>query len=168
VPVEAAVAVWTAVLAAGSAYGLRPAGLGARDTLRTEMGYPLHGQDITAAISPVQARLGWAVGWGKTEFMGDVALRAEREVGPARVLRGLRAVARGIPRPGMLVRDAAGVEVGVVTSGTYSPTLRTGIALALVAAGTVDDDLVGVDIRGRQEPFRVTRPPFVATGVREP
>ncbi len=167
VPVGVAVAVWDAVLAAGEPYGLQPAGLGARDTLRTEMGYPLHGQDLSPAITPVQARLGWAVGWKKESFFGADVLRAEKEVGPMRLLRGLRAVGRGIPRPGMVVRVPDGREVGTVTSGTFSPTLKIGIALALIEAGLTDDDVVTVDVRGRQEPFVITKPPFVTPGVRE-
>ena len=167
VPVSAAVAVWDAVLTAGEPYGLQPAGLGARDTLRTEMGYPLHGQDLSPTITPVQARLGWAVGWKKESFFGADALRAEKEVGPRRQLRGLRAVGRGIPRPGMVVRDPDGREIGTVTSGTFSPTLKIGIALALIGAGLNDDDVVTVDIRNRQETFVITKPPFVTPGVRE-
>ena len=167
VPVGAAVAVWDAVLAAGEPYGLQPAGLGARDTLRTEMGYPLHGQDLSPAITPVQARLGWAVGWKKESFFGADVLRAEKEVGPMRLLRGLRAVGRGIPRPGMVVRGPDGREIGTVTSGTFSPTLKIGIALALIEAGLNDDDVVTVDVRGRQESFVITKPPFVTPGVRE-
>jgi aminomethyltransferase len=167
VPVSAAVAVWDAVLAAGEPYGLQPAGLGARDTLRTEMGYALHGQDISPTITPVQARLGWAVGWKKESFFGADALRAERQVGAKRLLRGLRATGRGIPRPGMVVRAPDGTEVGTVTSGTYSPTLKIGIALALIEAALNNDDVVMVDIRRRQEPFVITKPPFVTPGVRE-
>ncbi len=167
VPISVAVAVWDAVLAAGEPYGLQPAGLGARDTLRTEMGYPLHGQDISPSITPVQARLGWAVGWKKESFLGADVLRAEKAAGPRRLLRGLRAVGRGIPRPGMVVRNPDGLEVGTVTSGTFSPTLKIGIALALIEAGLNDDDVVTVDIRGRQETFVITKPPFVTPGVRE-
>jgi aminomethyltransferase len=167
VPVSAAAAVWDAVLAAGEPYGLQPAGLGARDTLRTEMGYPLHGQDISPAITPVQARLGWAVGWKKQSFFGADALRAEKEAGPRRLLRGLRAAGRAIPRPGMAVRLPDGRDVGTVTSGTFSPTLKIGIALALIEAGLQDDDVVTVDIRSRQEPFVISKPPFVTPGVRE-
>ena len=167
IPVSVAVAVWDAVLAAGEPYGLQPAGLGARDTLRTEMGYPLHGQDISPAITPVQARLSWAVGWKKESFFGADALRAEKEAGPRRLLRGLRAVGRGIPRPGMVVCLPDGREIGTVTSGTFSPTLKSGIALALIEAGPHDDDVVTVDIRGRQETFVITKPPFVTPGVRE-
>ncbi|SDS02627.1 aminomethyltransferase [Friedmanniella luteola] len=167
-PSAAAPAVWDAVVAAGEPHGLQLAGLGARDTLRTEMGYPLHGQDLSPVITPVQARLGWAVGWKKPEFFGAAALRAEKEAGPSRVLRGLRAVGRGIPRPGMVVRDTEGAAVGLVTSGTFSPTLKTGIALALLDPRLADGDAVTVDVRQRREQFLLTRPPFVATGVREP
>ena len=166
VPTEAATAVWDALVAAGGPLGLRPAGLGARDTLRTEMGYPLHGQDLSTTITPVQARLGWAVGWSKPTFAGVHALRAEKEAGPARVLRGLRAEGRGIPRPGMTVRDADGSAVGTVTSGTFSPSLKTGIALALLDASVTDGAGVSVDVRTRREPFRVVRPPFVESHVR--
>jgi glycine cleavage system T protein (aminomethyltransferase) len=167
VAANSAIALWDAVLTAGEPYGLQPAGLGARDTLRTEMGYPLHGQDISPNITPVQARLGWAVGWKKESFFGAEALRAEKQAGPQRLLRGLRATGRGIPRPGMIVRTPDGREVGSVTSGTFSPTLKIGIALALIEAGLGEDDVVTVDIRSRQEPFVITKPPFVTPGVRE-
>ena len=86
----AAPALWDALMEAGAAYDLTPAGLGARDTLRTEMGYPLHGQDISLDVSPVQARLGWAVGWKKDAFWGKESLVAEKEAGPRATLRGLR------------------------------------------------------------------------------
>ncbi len=155
--------VWDALVAAGAA----PAGLGARDTLRTEMGYPLHGQDLSPDISPVQAGSGWAVGWAKPAFRGRAALLAEKEAGPARRLRGLRATGRGVPRAGMPVL-AGGERVGVTTSGTFSPTLRTGIALALIdtAAGVALDDAVVVDVRGRGLECTVVKPPFVPSHVR--
>ncbi len=163
VAADAAGPVWDALVAAGAA----PAGLGARDTLRTEMGYPLHGQDLSPEISPVQAGSGWAVGWGKPAFRGREALLAEKEAGPARRLRGLRAAGRGVPRAGMPVL-VGGERVGVTTSGTFSPTLRTGIALALIdtAAGVALDDTVTVDVRGRALECVVTKPPFVPSHVR--
>lgn len=166
VPEEAACSVWDATLSAGAAYGIVPAGLAARDTLRTEMGYPLHGNDLSRQISPVQARLGWAIGWGKESFWGHEALRAERADGPATILRGLVASGRGIPRAGMSVSNAAADEVGVVTSGTFSPSRKQGIALALLDRGVLDSDDVYVDVRGRREPFVVTKPPFVSPGAR--
>jgi aminomethyltransferase len=163
---DAAVALWDALTAAGQEHGLLACGLGARDTLRTEMGYPLHGQDISLDVTPVQARLGWAVGWSKERFWGKDVLTAEKAEGPARVLRGLVATGRGIPRPGMRVLLAADVPVGQVTSGTFSPTRRTGVGLALLASQVTDGAEVSVDVRGRREVFTVTRPPFVETGVR--
>ncbi|MBD0292273.1 MAG: glycine cleavage system aminomethyltransferase GcvT [Jiangellaceae bacterium] len=157
--------LWDAVLAGGEPYGIRPCGLGARDTLRTEMGYSLHGQDLSLEITPVQARAGWAVGWSKPAFWGRDVLLAERAAGPARLLRGIRALGRGIPRPGMtvLADDAA---VGWVTSGTFSPTLRVGIGLALLRRDVTEGDVVEVDIRGRPERFEVVKPPFVTASTR--
>jgi aminomethyltransferase len=161
---DLAPALWDALLAAGTPFGLLPCGLGARDTLRTEMGYPLHGQDISLDVTPVQARLGWAVGWNKDTFWGKHQLVSEKERGASRLLRGLKAVRRGIPRPGMQVLSgSSGDPVGHVTSGTFSPTLRTGVALALLDSSVKEGDEVAVDVRGRSEPFAVTRPPFVQT-----
>jgi aminomethyltransferase len=167
VPNEAAGRLWDALFTAGEQHGLTACGLGARDTLRTEMGYPLHGQDITREITPNQARLGWAVGWKKDEFWGRSALVTEREAGPKRVLRGIVANGRGIPRPGMRVLLVADVPVGEVTSGTFSPTLRKGVGMALLASDVTDGAEVSVDVRGRREVFTVTKPPFVTPGVRE-
>jgi len=160
--------LWDALLAAGEPEGLRPCGLGARDTLRTEMGYPLHGHELSREITPNQARSGWAVGWRKPRFWGREALLAEKEAGPARLLWGLRATGRGIPRPGMAVLDGAGARIGEVTSGTFSPTLKVGIGLALLdtAAGVAEGAEVSVDVRGRPQPAEVVKPPFVESHVR--
>jgi aminomethyltransferase len=167
VPAGAAGTVWDAVVGAGEAYGLRAAGLAARDTLRTEMGYPLHGQDLSLQISPVQARAGWAVGWSKPAFWGRDALVAEKQAGPARTLWGLLALDRGIPRCHMAVL-AGDDTVGEVTSGTFSPTRRIGIGLALLdtAAGLGEGSEVEVDVRGRRSAMRVVKPPFVPSSVR--
>ncbi|GAA1284180.1 glycine cleavage system aminomethyltransferase GcvT [Pseudonocardia aurantiaca] len=167
VPADDAPRVWDELLAAAEALGGGPAGLAARDTLRTEMGYPLHGQDLSEDITPVQAGSGWAVGWSKPEFWGREALVAEKAAGPARRLRGLRATGRGVPRPGMDVL-AGGERVGTTTSGTFSPTLKTGIALALIdtASGVGLDDTVTVDVRGRSLECTVVKPPFVESHVR--
>ncbi len=167
VPDDVAVPLWDELMAAGQRHDIVPCGLGARDTLRTEMGYPLHGQDISLDVTPVQARLGWAVGWKKDGFWGREALLAEKEAGPARLLRGLVATGRGIPRPGMRVLLASDVPLGEVTSGTFSPTLKKGVGLALIAAQVTDGAEVSVDVRGRREVFVVTKPPFVSPGVRE-
>jgi len=166
VPAADAGPVWDALMEAGASLGVRPCGLGARDTLRTEMGYPLHGQDLSLDITPVQARLGWAVGWTKEAFWGRAVLVAEREAGPRRRLWGLEAVDRGIPRPHMTVRDADGREAGHVTSGTFSPTRRLGIGLALLDRSLGEGDDVSVDVRGRSAAMRVVKPPFVTASTR--
>jgi len=158
---RAAPALWDAVMEGGQAHSIRACGLAARDTLRTEMGYPLHGQDISLDVTPVQARLGWAVGWKKDSFWGREALLAEKAAGPARLLRGLVASGRGIPRPHMDVVDADGTALGEITSGTFSPTRRTGVGLALLNPDVDDAAEVFVDVRGRRQAFVVTKPPFV-------
>ncbi|HEX5996735.1 MAG TPA: glycine cleavage system aminomethyltransferase GcvT [Jiangellales bacterium] len=165
IPSPAAASVWDALMAAGEPVGIAPCGLAARDTLRTEMGYPLHGQELSLDISPNQARAGWAVGWNKPAFWGRDALLAEKQGGPSRRLRGLVATGRGIPRPVMAVR-VDGADAGVVTSGTFSPTLRKGVALALLPPDVEDGDIVEVDVRGRAEQFEVVKPPFVRPSTR--
>lgn len=167
VPAGSAADVWDAVVAAGEAFGIRACGLGARDTLRTEMGYPLHGHELSAEISPVMARAGWAVGWTKPTFWGKDALEAQRAAKTVRTLRGLLAQGRGIPRPGMTVRERDGDDLGEITSGTFSPTRRQGIALALLEPSVEDGATVIVDVRGRSEAFTVTKPPFVQPSTKE-
>ena len=163
--------LWDALLPRVASVGGLPAGLGARDTLRTEMGYPLHGQDISPEITPVEAMIGWAVGWDKPEFAGREALLAQRAAGPRRRVRGLLSLDRGIPRPHMQVRAVAdsvlaGDIIGEVTSGTFSPTLRKGIALALLDTSVAIGDEVAVDVRGRESRFTVVKPPFVQPSTR--
>jgi aminomethyltransferase len=162
-----AAALWDALLEAGSAHGMLPCGLASRDTLRTEMGYPLHGQDITIEVTPNEAGLGWAVGWDKSAFWGLSRLRTEKQVGPRRVLRGVIAKERAIPRPGMGVSLTRDVLLGQVTSGTFSPTLRKGVGLALVASMVKPGAEIGIDVRGNREIFTVTKPPFVPSSVRD-
>ncbi len=160
---DAAEGIWDALVAAGGV----PCGLGARDTLRTEMGYPLHGQDLSAEISPVAARLGWAVGWKKPAFWGREALLAERAA-PSRLLWGLR-LSSGIARPGMAVSGGRPSAVsGTVTSGTFSPTLGTGIALAILSGPQdgMEGTEVSVDVRGRPVAATVVKPPFVDASPR--
>ncbi|CAJ1501905.1 glycine cleavage system aminomethyltransferase GcvT [[Mycobacterium] burgundiense] len=166
-PWDSAAPVFDALVSAVSDAGGELAGLGARDTLRTEMGYPLHGHELSLQITPVQARCGWAIGWKKEQFWGRAALLAEKQAGPSRLVRGLKAVGRGVLRPELTVLSA-GAEVGVTTSGTFSPTLKTGIALALIdtAAGIDDGATVTVDVRGRALECEVVRPPFVDVSPR--
>lgn len=137
-----------------------PCGLGARDTLRLEMGYPLHGNDISPQVDAVSSGLSWAIGWD-TGFTGEDALRLVRQHGASRQLVALEATGRGIPRAGCDVLDATGAIVGSVTSGTMSPMLGVGIALARVDAvhagiGTS----LAVDVRGRSLPVIVRKRPF--------
>jgi aminomethyltransferase len=143
------------------------AGLGARDTLRTEMGYPLHGHELSPDISPLQARCGWAIGWKKEAFRGREALLAEKAAGPRRLLRGLRAVGRGVLRPDLPVLDGR-QPVGITTSGTFSPTLKVGIALAFIDVGAdiTDGQHVTIDVRGRAVECEVVEPPFVEAKTR--
>jgi aminomethyltransferase len=166
-PWDSAAVVFDALAVAVGKAGGQPAGLGARDTLRTEMGYPLHGHELSLDISPVQARCGWAIGWKKDAFFGRDALLAEKAAGPRRLLRGLRAVDRGVLRPQQAVFDGE-KKVGVTTSGTFSPTLKAGIALALIDTGAGVDDgaRLAVDVRGRAVECEVVRPPFVTTKTR--
>ncbi|MFD4327154.1 glycine cleavage system aminomethyltransferase GcvT [Nocardioides sp. NPDC058538] len=164
---EAAGALWDALLSRGEELGAVPCGLGARDTLRTEMGYPLHGQDIALDVTPNEAGLGWAVGWKKDAFWGRDTLVAEKEAGPKRALRGIVAVGRGIPRPHMTASLTADVPVGEVTSGTFSPTLKKGVGLVLVSTTVNPEAEIGIDVRGRREIFQLTKPPFVPSHVRE-
>lgn len=167
VPTAAALEVWDAVVEAGEPYGIQLCGLGARDTLRTEMGYPLHGQDLSPDISALEARVGWAIGWDKPEFWGRDALLETKQAKPSRLLRGIKALGRGIPRAGMTVQSGEGTELGTVTSGTFSPTLKQGIGLALVDRAVAVGDVLQVQVRARTEDFEVVATPFVQPSVRE-
>jgi glycine cleavage system T protein (aminomethyltransferase) len=156
VPAAASTSVWQALLAAGCS----PAGLGARDTLRLEMGYPLHGHELGPGITPLQAGLGWVVGWDKPTFRGREALLAEKERGPARRLRGVVLEDRQVPRAGYPVL-VDGEALGEVTSGNVSPVLSRGIALAFLPPDVAEGTPVDIAIRDRPVAGRVVRPPFV-------
>jgi aminomethyltransferase len=164
VPEDLAGKLWRELLRLGEPLGLEACGLGARDTLRLEMGYPLHGNDISQERTPLEAGLSWAVSFAKDEFPGrDALLRQKKDGVPAR-LRGLRMHDRLIPRPHYPVY-AREDRVGETTSGTFSPTLKVGIALAYLSP--VDrfnaGDQVEVDIRGRRGAAQVIKPPFVGS-----
>lgn len=160
-------ALFRAVVEQVRARGGQVAGLGARDTLRTEMGYPLHGHELSLEISPLAARCGWAIGWKKPQFWGRQALTLERDSGPAQELWGIKAVDRGVFRAGQAVLRE-GENLGQTTSGTFSPTLRVGIALALLKSGSglAAGDSVEVDVRGRLLRAELVRPPFVQTNTK--
>jgi aminomethyltransferase len=158
--------VWDALASAIAPLNGLICGLGSRDTLRTEMGYPLHGHELSLEITPVQASASWAVGWKKDRFAGDTVLRAERTNGPRRFLHGLKSLDRGIPRAVMTVKDSDGIEVGVITSGTFSPTLKNGVALALLDSSVSLGTMVVIDVRGRESQAEVVTLPFVESHVR--
>ncbi len=161
VPVEAASALWQALAAAG----VRPCGLGARDTLRLEAGMNLYGTDMDEETTPLESGLTWTVAWNppEREFIGRAALEAQRDAGVARRLVGLVLRDKGVLRGHQRV-VVAGVGEGETTSGTFSPTLGVGIALARVPAGTGAE--CQVDVRGRLLSADVVRPPFVRNGQR--
>jgi aminomethyltransferase len=158
--------VWDALVMGIGEFSGAVCGLGARDTLRTEMGYPLHGHELSLDITPVQANASWAVGWKKSNFTGADVLRKERADGASRTLRGLKCTGRGIPRAGMSVKSVNGIRVGEVTSGTFSPTLKNGIALALVSPQSEIGDMLIIDIRGRDCEVEIVKLPFVPSHVR--
>jgi aminomethyltransferase len=157
VPVARAAEMWRAI----TAMGVEPAGLGARDTLRLEAGFPLHGHELGAGITPLNAGLGWVIGWDKADFRGREALERQRAAGIDPVLVGLRTASRRPPRADQSVtRD--GAQVGRVSSGNYSPTLEVGIALAFVDAALQPGDHVDIlDARGTATPATVVDTPFV-------
>jgi glycine cleavage system T protein (aminomethyltransferase) len=157
VPAVRARGMWDRIIEAGAT----PAGLGARDTLRLEMGYCLHGSDISPETSPVEARLEWAVK-PHTPFQGRDSYLQAKAQGLRRRLWGLRVSGRGIPRPHCAVW-CGGEAVGETTSGTFSPTLRAGIALGYLHTTINPGDLVDIEVRGRLLPAQVVKPPFVAS-----
>ncbi len=163
VPASRAEAFWWAVLERG----VVPAGLGARDTLRLEAGLPLHGHELGPGITPLQAGLGWVIGWDKGPFRGRQALETERRRGIGRRLRGLVTEGRQPPREGNDVLDG-GRLLGRVTSGNFSPVLERGIAMALLDPTVEPGSAVTIDVRGRSIDARVVTLPFVgprATGA---
>jgi aminomethyltransferase len=162
VPQSIAPDLWRDLLSLGGPLGIQPCGLGARDTLRLEMGYPLHGNDISDDRTPLEAGLSWAVALDKGEFVGRDALVRQKEEGIPSRLWGILMKDRLIPRPHYTV-FADGEKLGETTSGTFSPTLKVGIGMAYLSprdrfkAG----DVVEVDVRGRRGRAEVVKPPFV-------
>ncbi|MGH2727941.1 MAG: glycine cleavage system aminomethyltransferase GcvT, partial [Actinomycetota bacterium] len=158
---ERAPALWDALLAAARGRGGEPCGLAARDTLRLEMGYPLHGNDIDTTTTPREARLDWAVAASKDDFVGKAAFESRP---PRKELVGLRMEDRVIPRRGATV-ELGGRTIGTVTSGTFSPTLKLGIALAYIepAGSLAEGDRVDIVVRGKRGKAHVAHPPFVGS-----
>jgi len=159
VPADAAGRVWDAVMESGRSHGIRPCGLGARDTLRFEAGMPLYGHELNEAVNPYAAGLGWAVKLAKGDFVGRDALDAFRG-NPGQVRVGLRLDGKRIARQGAEVFHD-GRPAGLVTSGTFAPTLQQSLAMALVdLPSSTPDTALEVDVRGHREPARVVPLPF--------
>lgn len=158
---ENAVAVWNKILEAGKPFGLQPIGLGARDTLRLEKGFCLYGNDIDDTTSPLEAGLGWVTKFNK-DFIAKDILQQQKTAGLKNKLVGFSMIDRGIPRGHYLIKDAAGNEIGHVTSGTQSPTLGYGIGLGYVAmAFAAIDTEIYIDIRGKLLKAKVVKLPFL-------
>ncbi len=160
IPNAHAAAAWDAIIAAGAPFGLEPIGLGARDTLRLEMGFCLYGNDIDDTTSPIEAGLGWITKFTK-EFTNSAALKAQKEAGVARKLVGIKLLERGVPRHGYPIVDADGNVVGEVTSGTMAPSLNEAIGMAYVpTASAAPGSTVFVEIRGKALKAEVVSLPF--------
>jgi aminomethyltransferase len=158
--------VWDALVAAIAPLDGLICGLGARDTLRTEMGYPLHGHELSLDISPVEASASWAVGWNKETFIGSEVLLSQKNGSSERKSVAIKSLDRGIPRAGMSVKNSRGNVIGVVTSGTFSPTLKKGIALALINPHLQVGDSLIIDVRGRDCVSVIVDLPMVQSHVR--
>ncbi|GAO42372.1 glycine cleavage system aminomethyltransferase GcvT [Flavihumibacter petaseus] len=156
----AAEKIWDAIFEAGKASGIKPIGLGARDTLRLEMGYCLYGNDIDDTTSPLEAGLGWITKFSK-EFTADKIIEAQKASGVSRKLVGFEMIDKGIPRHGYTIEDAAGNNIGVVTSGTQAPSLQKAIGLGYVnISHTAPDSEVFIAVRDKKLKAKVSKVPF--------
>ncbi|HSI70730.1 MAG TPA: glycine cleavage system aminomethyltransferase GcvT [Gillisia sp.] len=157
---EDAVQIWERVMEAGKDYGIKPIGLAARDTLRLEMGYCLYGNDIDETTSPIEAGLGWITKFTK-DFTNSDALKKEKEEGPKRKLIAFELDERGIPRQGYDIVDESGKIIGVVTSGTMSPSLDKGIGMGYIPAAMADaKEKIYIQIRKKAIPASQVKLPF--------
>lgn len=153
--------IWDAIFKAGAEFGIKPIGLGARDTLRLEMGFCLYGNDIDDTTSPIEAGLGWVTKFTK-EFTNSAALLAQKEAGISRKLVGFEMIDRGIPRHDYVVVDADGNQIGKVTSGTQSPSLQKAIGIAYVAKEFAKEGTeIFIDIRNNKVKAQVVKFPFL-------
>ncbi|MFN0293755.1 glycine cleavage system aminomethyltransferase GcvT [Pedobacter helvus] len=158
---EHAEKIWDAIFNAGAEFGIKPIGLGARDTLRLEMGFCLYGNDIDDTTSPIEAGLGWVTKFTK-EFTNSAALLAQKEAGVSRKLVGFEMVDRGIPRHDYVVVDADGNQIGKVTSGTQSPSLQKAIGIAYVAKEFAKEGTeIFIDIRNNKVKAKIVKFPFL-------
>jgi aminomethyltransferase len=152
--------IWDAVFAAGKSHGIKPIGLGARDTLRLEMGFCLYGNDIDDTTSPIEAGLGWITKFTK-EFTNSAALKTQREQGVSRKLVGFEMLDRGIPRHDYEIKNEDGIVIGKVTSGTQSPSLQKAIGMGYVdAAFAKEGSTVYISVRDKELKAQVVKIPF--------
>lgn len=158
-----AVKIWADILKAGEQFGLEPAGLGARDTLRLEMGYALYGNDINKDTNPLEARMGWLTKLEKGDFIGKEALIKQKEAGLTRKLMGFVVTEpRSVPRSGYEITDEVGKLIGFVTSGTQSITLDKGIGMGYIETERAgENEKITINIRKKRVEAIVTRPPFI-------
>lgn len=153
--------IWDAVFKEGEAYGIKPIGLGARDTLRLEMGFCLYGHEIDEHISPLEAGLGWVTKFTK-DFINSENLKSEKEAGPTNKLIGFELIDRGIARQGYDIVDEAGNQIGKVTSGTQSPTLKKSIGMGFVPAHLAKEgNTIYISIRNNSIKAVIKKPPFI-------
>ena len=161
VPNDKAENAWKAIMQAGTPYGIQPCGLAARDTLRLEMGYCLYGNDIDDTTSPLEAGLGWITKFTK-EFVHSAELKAQKEAGVERKLVGIELLDRGIPRQGYPILSLEGEPIGMVTSGTMSPSTKKAIGMGYVTtAYSKKETEIGIEVRGKTLKAKVVRPPFI-------
>lgn len=153
--------IWNAIFEAGKSDDIKPIGLGARDTLRLEMGFCLYGNDIDDSTSPLEAGLGWITKFTK-DFTNSAALKKQKEAGVTRKLVGFKMIDKGIPRHGYPIKDSAGNSLGVVTSGTISPVLNIGIGLGYVSTGhAAPGSEIFIDVRGKGLKAQVQKLPLI-------
>lgn len=153
--------VWNAIFEAGAGDNIKPIGLGARDTLRLEMGFCLYGNDIDDKTSPLEAGLGWITKFTK-DFTNSAAIKAQKEKGVSKKLVGFKMVDKGIPRHDYIIRDAEGSAIGKVTSGTMSPVLGIGIGLGYVEANnSVVGSEIFIEVRGKNLKAEVSKLPLI-------
>ena len=159
---EDAIKIWNAIFEAGAPEGIKPIGLGARDTLRLEMGFCLYGNDLSDTTTPIEAGLGWITKFAEGKnFTARAILEKQKAEGVARKLTAFEMVDRGIPRHGYKLVNAEGEEIGEVTSGTMSPTRKIGIGMGYVAKGyTALGSEIFIDVRGRKLKAKVVKAPF--------
>ncbi len=158
--------LWNQLISKGDPIGVKPVGLGARDTLRTEMKYSLYGHEIDHTTNPIEAGLGWAVKPDKKDFLGKSDVLKAKEKGVSRGLVGFKMKDKGIPRQGYKLLDDSGADAGIVTSGTHSPSLDEPIGIGYLRHDlTVEGTEFFVDIRGRKVKAQVVKTPFVKTSL---